>query len=187
MSRELIPAPFLMNLIEFNEKISNSPIPLVIDFWTPWCGPCKAMQPVLAAVAQQFAGKVELLKINVDESPEIARSLSIMGIPTTLVYAQQKPVFRKTGMLDQAALESLFSDLAQGKTEITRSIPAFDRVLRLAAGTGLVVWGVLRGPSILLILLGAAVAFTAVYDRCPIYRAVSKRIKTLFIKIKNPA
>ena len=94
-----------MDLDEFNEKISNSPIPLVIDFWTPWCGPCKAMQPVLAAVAQQFAGKVELLKINVDESPEIARSLSIMGIPTTLVYAQQKPVFRKTGMLDQAALE----------------------------------------------------------------------------------
>ena len=137
--------------------------------------------------AKNFTGQVELLKVNVDESPDIARSLGIMGIPTTLAYAQQKQVFRQTGMLDQSALESLFSDLAGGKTEITRSIPAFDRVLRLAAGTGLIVWGALRGPSVLLIVLGAAVAFTAVYDRCPIYKAVSTKIKTLFAKIKNPA
>jgi len=176
-----------MNLSEFNDKINNSHVPVVVDFWAPWCGPCKAMEPALHDAARRFAGQVELLKVNVDESPEIARSLKIMGIPTTLAYVQQKAVFRKTGLLDQAALESLFNDLAGGKTEIIRTIPAFDRILRLASGTGLIILGALRGPSVLLILLGAAVAFTAVYDRCPIYKAVSTKIKSLFAKIKNPA
>lgn len=155
---------------------------MVVDFWAPWCGPCKAMNPIFARVSREYAGKVDLLKVNVDESPEIAKSLGIMGIPTTIGYASGKQVFRKTGVTPETTIEQLFSDLSLGKAISTPKVSNFDRILRLASGAALIILGAYRGPSILLILLGALVAFTAVYDRCPIYRAVSEKVKGLFRK-----
>lgn len=171
-----------MNLSEYNQKISSNPLPVVVDFWAPWCGPCKAMNPILTRVSAQHKGKVDLLKVNVDESPEIARALKVMGIPTTIGYASGAQVFRKTGFQPEAVIEKLFSDLAQGKTVSTPKVSNFDRILRLVSGGALIVLGAYRGPSILLIVLGALVAFTAVYDRCPIYRAISGKIKEAFQK-----
>ena len=171
-----------MNLTAYNKKIANNSLPLYVDFWAPWCGPCKAMDPILTEVSKRYSGKIELLKINVDESPDIAKALGIMGIPTSMGYAGGKQVFRKTGFQPKAGIERIFKDLSDGKPTVSSSISTFNRILRLVLGTALIIFGAYRGPSILLILAGALVAFTAVYDRCPIYRAVSEKIKELFLK-----
>ncbi len=140
------------------------------------------MDPLFKEVAAKYSGKVELLKVNVDESPEIAQELKIMGIPTTMAYQKGQQVYRKTGFQPVTSLETLFRELSEGKTDIHPQLSPLSRILRLAAGGVLITFGALRGPSWILLGIGAIVAFTAVYDRCPIYRAVKSRIKTIFTK-----
>lgn len=171
-----------MKLEFYNKKIESNSLPMVVDFWAPWCRPCKAMTPLLEEVAKEYSGKVDLWKINVDENPEIARTLGIMSIPTTIAYASGKMAFKKTGFLTKADIERMFQGLSEGKTPITSQISMLNRVLRLAAGTGLVFLGINFEKSIPLIILGAVLAFTAVYDRCPVYKAVSDWIKSHFSK-----
>ena len=119
---------------QFEQKVAAARQPLVVEFWAPWCGPCKIMNPILKSASEKYRGQVELLKINADESPELLRQLKIFSIPTLLVYRDGKAVYRKVGAQPAAAIEALFAGLAEGK-EIQKSGPTpFDRLLRLGAG-----------------------------------------------------
>ncbi|KAF0110980.1 MAG: trxA [Chloroflexi bacterium] len=171
-----------MNLIEFNEKIANNPNPVVVDFWASWCGPCKALDPILHDVAQKYVEKVDVLKVDADASPEVLRSLGIMGIPTVIGYMNGKEVIRKTGLQPKTSVEQIFSSLAEGKSDIRIQTSSFDRILRITIGTGFFLFGILRGPSVLLMILGAVIVFSGVYDRCPVYQVVSQKIKSAFSK-----
>lgn len=172
---------------QFEQKVAAARQPLVVEFWAPWCGPCKIMNPILKSASEKYRGQVELLKINADESPELLRQLKIFSIPTLLVYRNGKAVYRKVGAQPAAAIEALFAGLAEGK-EIQKSGPTpFDRLLRLGAGLVIAGIGVTGQVNYLLVLIGGVLVFSAVYDRCPIYRAVSNWVKNLLQRSKSQA
>lgn len=70
----------------FDEIVVQAELPTMVDFWAEWCGPCKAIAPVVEALADEYAGKVQVGKLNVDENPKVASRYSIRGIPTLLIF-----------------------------------------------------------------------------------------------------
>ena len=70
----------------FEQEVLKSDIPVIIDLWAPWCGPCKALTPILESIAADYEGKVKVVKLNIDESPTIAAKYQVMSIPTVLFF-----------------------------------------------------------------------------------------------------
>ena len=168
-----------MNKNEFVEKLKANPRPVVVDFWAPWCGPCRAIDPLMKKLGTEYAGRVDVWKVNADENPDLLRAMNIYGIPTLLAFNHGQEVARRTGAASMAALASLFEAALSGEKPLTVGPAPLDRWLRLAAGAALfflAFQGQFSGFYLLLAGLGAGVAFSAVYDRCPIYRAVSVRL-----------
>jgi len=81
----------------FDETIKSSDTPILVDFWAEWCGPCKAIAPVLAEIATEQAGKLSIAKLNVDDHGDIAMRFSVMSIPTLIVFKDGEPAKRLVG------------------------------------------------------------------------------------------
>jgi len=92
---------------DFQAKVLNNKTPVLVDFWAPWCGPCRMAGPVLEELAEEYKGKVEMVKINIDENQENAGRLGVMSIPTTILFKEGKEVGRQTGFAGKAAFEDL--------------------------------------------------------------------------------
>ncbi|WP_418138618.1 thioredoxin TrxA [Marinomonas sp. RS-M-Aa-14] len=89
---------------QFAEEVLNSDIPVIVDFGAPWCGPCKMIAPVLEDVAAEYAGKVKVVKLNVDENQETAPKYNVRGIPTLLVVKGGEVVATKVGAVSKSQL-----------------------------------------------------------------------------------
>ncbi|HLB33736.1 MAG: thioredoxin [Verrucomicrobia bacterium RIFCSPHIGHO2_12_FULL_41_10] len=87
----------------FQQTVTSSPI-LLVDFWAPWCGPCKMIGPIIDEIATELAGKVTVAKVNVDDCPNISAEHRISAIPTLMIFRDGKLVERSTGMASKAAL-----------------------------------------------------------------------------------
>jgi len=169
---------------EFNIRLKKNPRPVVVDLWAPWCAPCRAMEPAFRQVSQKYAGQVDVLKINADESPEVLKSLGVMSIPTVIGFANGKEILRRTGMQSVEVLNILFdSALHQRKPLVIPPAPGA-RLIRSTAGLALLISGWFIGHSFLLMGLGGGLLFSAFYDRCPIYRAFVPRLAALFNRSK---
>ena len=90
----------------FKEAVLDNPLPVVLDFWAPWCGPCRMIAPRLEAAAQTFDGRAVIAKYNVDESNEIAGQFGVRGIPTLMVFKSGELVAQRSGACDQETLNT---------------------------------------------------------------------------------
>jgi thioredoxin 2 len=94
----------------YRDVVEESSLPVLVDLWAPWCGPCHLVSPALEQLANDFAGKVKLVKINVDESPSISQRLGVQGIPTLLVTRKGEVIARQTGAARESTLRTWLED-----------------------------------------------------------------------------
>lgn len=90
---------------DFDQTINKSDLPILVDFWAPWCGPCRAIAPILTEIAAHHDDKLQVGKLNVDENPAIAERFSVTGIPTLILFKNGNPVERLVGALPRHMLE----------------------------------------------------------------------------------
>lgn len=95
-----------LDAASFAAFIATEPSPVVVDFWAPWCGPCRALAPRLEQLAGQFEGQVQLRKLNVDDVPELAAAYGVRGIPTLILFKDGQVHSRLVGLHDETQLSS---------------------------------------------------------------------------------
>jgi thioredoxin 1 len=88
----------------FEQEVLKASIPVLVDFWAPWCGPCRAIAPTVDEIAGEQAGRVKVVKLNTDESPDTAMKYQVMSIPTLLLFKNGQPVERVVGAMPKPAL-----------------------------------------------------------------------------------
>lgn len=90
----------------FEQEVVNSSELTVVDFWAPWCGPCRKLGPVLDEVAQEFDGKIKVVKLNTDENLKTAKEYSVSGLPTLLLFKDGQAVERLVGLMPKTTIVS---------------------------------------------------------------------------------
>ncbi len=94
----------------FDEEIAGAELPVIVDFWAEWCGPCKMIAPILSEIAGEHTESLRVVKVNVDDSPDVARRFDIMSIPTLIVFKDGQPAKR---MLGAKGKGQLLEDLSE--------------------------------------------------------------------------
>jgi thioredoxin 1 len=167
-----------MNLSEFQQIQSTSSALIVIDFWAPWCKPCMITKPVLEKLAGEYAGKVEFLHINADDSREVLEQFHVLAIPTIVTLRSGKETGRITGAQNEANYRAVFEALSAGG-EIKTSLTDFDRMLRLGAGA-LFIMVSISTHNWMAGGIGSVLFFMGMYDRCPIWKTVTGFFKKMW-------
>ena len=97
----------------FEKVVLQSTLPVIVDFWAPWCGPCRMVAPILDKIAKESAGKLIVAKVNTDENPEWATKYNVQGIPTMLLIANGKIVHRQVGAMPEPILREIINQFLQ--------------------------------------------------------------------------
>lgn len=97
----------------FEEEVKNSAVPILVDFWAPWCGPCLRMAPMLEEIAAKYQGKLKVVKVNVDESQQTAIAFGIQSIPTLLIFKNGEVAERILGLMPPNVLEEKINSVLE--------------------------------------------------------------------------
>lgn len=89
------------------DSVVNDSLPVLVDFWAPWCGPCRSLSPIVDEVADELAGKLTVAKCNVDDNQDLAMKYGVMSIPTLIVFKNGEEIDRSVGALPKARLQAL--------------------------------------------------------------------------------
>jgi thioredoxin 2 len=102
------PLPWIADATDatYSAVVEEAVVPVLVDLWAPWCGPCRMVSPALENLARQYVGKVKLVKVNVDQSPAISRRFEVQGIPTLLLVRKGEVVARQTGAAPEPTLRA---------------------------------------------------------------------------------
>ena len=106
----MIDEPLHVTDAAFEKSILQSDIPAIVDFWAPWCGPCRMVAPTLDKLAKEYSGELLVAKVNTDENPEWASKFQVQGIPTMLFVAEGKVVHRQVGALPEPMLRDVVGE-----------------------------------------------------------------------------
>lgn len=98
-----------VNDSNFEEEVLKSTLPVLVDFWAPWCGPCRMVAPVVEALAEEYKDKFKFVKLNTDENPLISRKYMIRGIPSLLIFKNGEVVDQAVGALPKPILQNMVS------------------------------------------------------------------------------
>jgi len=113
----MIDQPVHVSDAEFQHTVLEADLPTVVDFWAPWCGPCRVVAPTLDKLAKEFAGKLIVAKVNTDENPDWAQRYHVQGIPTMLFVARGKVIHRQVGALPEAMLREVITQFVETLSE----------------------------------------------------------------------
>jgi thioredoxin 1 len=90
----------------FDHEVIKSDLPVLVDFWAEWCGPCRSIAPAIEELAKDYAGKLKVAKVNVDENPMTPSTYAVRGIPTLIIFKNGQPAATQVGALPKSALKS---------------------------------------------------------------------------------
>ncbi len=109
----MIDEPVHVTDAAFDKVVLQSPIPAIVDFWAPWCGPCRMVAPTLDKLAKEYSGQLLVAKVNTDENPEWAGKFGVQGIPTMLFVSGGKIVHRQVGALPEPMLRDVVTQFIE--------------------------------------------------------------------------
>lgn len=94
----------------FQQEVLQSPIPVLVDFWASWCGPCRMLSPIISEIAEEYAGRVKVGKVNVDDEPYLATQFRVMSIPTLILFKDGQAVNTAMGYRPKAEVEAFINN-----------------------------------------------------------------------------
>ncbi len=104
--------PININEASFEKAVTNSPIPVLVDFWAPWCGPCKMIAPVLDEIAKEGEGRFRIAKVNIDDEPALQQRFNVRGVPTLLFFGQGEVRDQIVGVASKSTIVEKLERLA---------------------------------------------------------------------------
>jgi thioredoxin len=109
----MVDEPIHVTDAAFEHSVLQSSLPVIVDFWAPWCGPCRMVAPTLEKLAKEYAGKLVVAKVNTDENPDWSMKFGVQGIPTMLFVSGGKVVHRQVGALPEKMLRDVVSQFME--------------------------------------------------------------------------